>query len=97
MVKLLQDEQKRGQPILVFYDIPDDKKRNKVMNACKDYGLARWQLSTYQGKLTRTARRELETRIERALGSSAGLVTILPLEQWQLDDAIIIFREENNE
>lgn len=93
MVKLIQDERKAGQPTLVLYDVQHDKRRTKVMNACKDYGLARWQYSAYQGKLTHTARRELETRLEKALGDSGGLIAILQLEQWQIDDATIIFQE----
>lgn len=93
MVRLIQDGRKAGQPTLVLYDVRDDKRRAKVMNACKDYGLARWQYSAYQGKLTHTARRELETRLEKALGESGGLIAILQLEQWQVDDATIIFQE----
>ncbi len=97
MVKVIQDDRKAGQPTLVLYDVQDDKRRTKVMNACKDYGLARWQYSAYQGKLTHTARRELETRLEKALGESPGLVAILQLEQWQIDDATIIFKEAEDE
>lgn len=93
MAKLIQDPRKAGQPVLVLYDVTDDKRRSKVMNACKDYGLARMQFSAYLGKLTRTARRELETRIEKALGESAGLITILQLEQSQLDDATFIHQQ----
>jgi len=77
----------------VLYDVGDDKRRTKVMNTCKDYGLARWQYSAYQGRLTGTARRELETRLEKAMGDSPGLIAILQLEQWQIDDATILFQE----
>lgn len=93
MPRLLQDPRKPGQPTLVLYDVPDDKRRARVMNACKDYGLARLQYSAYQGRLTRTARRELETRLEKALGPSRGLITVLALEQAQLDDATTIHHE----
>ena len=97
MVKLIQDERKAGQPTLVLYDVQVDKRRTKVMNACKDYGLARWQYSAYQGRLTHAARRELETRLEKALGEGPGLVAILQLEQWQIDDATIIFQEAEDD
>ncbi|MEF2280297.1 CRISPR-associated endonuclease Cas2 [Deinococcus sp. YIM 134068] len=93
MPRLLQDPRKPGQPTLVLYDVPDDKRRTRVMNACKDYGLARLQYSAYQGKLTRTARRELETRLEKALGPASGHITILVLEQAQLDDATTIHQQ----
>lgn len=97
MPKLLQDPRKAGQPTLVLYDVQNDKRRTKVMNACKDYGLARWQYSAYQGRLTSAARRELETRLEKALGPSGGLIAILQLEQWQIDDATIIFQEPEDD
>lgn len=97
MVKVIQDERKAGQPTLVLYDVQDDKRRTKVMNACKDYGLARWQYSAYHGKLTHAARRELETRLEKALGDSPGLVAVLQLEQWQSNDATIIFQEDEDD
>lgn len=97
MPKLLQDPRKAGQPTLVLYDVQDDKRRTKVMNACKDYGLARWQYSAYHGRLTGTARRELETRLEKAMGGSPGLIAILQLEQWQIDDATILHQEADDD
>ncbi|WP_034388821.1 CRISPR-associated endonuclease Cas2 [Deinococcus sp. YIM 77859] len=97
MPKLLQDSRKAGQPTLVLYDVQDDKRRAKVMNACKDYGLARWQYSAYHGRLTGAARRELETRLEKAMGDSPGLIAILQLEQWQLDDATILHQEAEDD
>ncbi|MFC4427191.1 CRISPR-associated endonuclease Cas2 [Deinococcus navajonensis] len=93
MPKLLQDPQKAGKPTLVLYDLRDDNRRTRVMNACKDYGLARWQYSAYHGRLTGAARRELETRLEKAMGSSPGLIAILQMEQWQLDNATLISQE----
>lgn len=81
----------------MLYDVQDDKRRAKVMNACKDYGLARWQYSAYHGRLTGAARRELETRLEKALGDSPGLIAILQLEQWQLDDATILHQEAEDD
>ena len=97
MPRLLQDPRKPGQPTLVLYDIPDDKPRGKVMNACKDYGLARLQYSAYQGRLTRAARLELETRLEKALGRASGFITVLQLEQQHLDNATIIQHEGNED
>ena len=90
MTRLLQDPRKAGQPVLVLYDVQDDKRRTRVMAACKDYGLGRMQYSAYQGKLTRTARLELETRLVKALGNSQGTITVLQLEQTQLDTATTI-------
>lgn len=97
MPRLLQDPRKAGQPTLVLYDVQDDKRRAKVMNACKDYGLARWQYSAYHGRLTGAARRELETRLEKAMGDSPGLIAVLQLEQWQIDDATILHQEAEDD
>ncbi|EYB67216.1 CRISPR-associated protein Cas2 [Deinococcus phoenicis] len=97
MPKLLQDPRKAGQPTLVLYDVQDDRRRTKVMNACKDYGLARWQYSAYHGRLTGAARRELETRLEKAMGDSPGLIAVLQLEQWQIDDATILHQEAEDD
>lgn len=97
MPRLLQDPRKAGQPTLVLYDVQDDKRRTKVMNACKDYGLARWQYSAYHGRLTGAARRELETRLEKAMGDSPGLIAVLQLEQSQIDDATILHQEAEND
>jgi CRISPR-associated protein Cas2 len=93
MPTLIQDPRKAGKPTLVLYDVQDDRRRTRVMNACKDYGLARWQYSAYQGRLTATARKELEVRLERALGESAGLIAVLTLEAWQLEEATILHQE----
>lgn len=90
MILLIQDPKKPGLPTLVLYDIEDDKRRTKVMDSCKDYGLARLQLSAYQGKLTRTARKELEIRMERALGNSKGFIWLIQFAQKHIDDATII-------
>ena len=97
MPKLLQDPRKAGQPTLVLYDVQDDKRRARVMNACKDYGLARWQYSAYHGRLTGAARRELETRLGKALGDSPGLIAVLQLEQSQIDDATILHQEAEDD
>lgn len=97
MPRLLQDPRKAGQPTLVLYDVQDDKRRARVMNACKDYGLARWQYSAYHGRLTGAARRELETRLEQAMGDSPGLIAVLQLEQWQIEGATILHQEAEDD
>jgi CRISPR-associated protein Cas2 len=64
---------------LVIYDIPEDKLRNKVIDACKDYGLVRIQYSAFTGDLTNTRRRELYCRMARILGAEPGNIQIFPL------------------
>lgn len=65
--------------VLVIYDIPDDKTRNKIMNACKDYGLFHLQYSAFTGDLSTARRRELLLRFERILGKKPGNIQLFPI------------------
>jgi len=84
---LIQDPRKPGKPVLVLYDISDDRTRTKVSDACKDYGLDRIQFSAYSGRLTRSAREELEMRLGKTLGDHSGAIAVIQLEQAQFDGA----------
>lgn len=64
---------------LVVYDIPDDRLRLRVADACKDFGLMRIQYSAFVGFLTLARRRELELRVRRILGDEPGNVRLFPL------------------
>ena len=66
---------------LLIYDIPDDGARQKVADACLDYGLQRIQYSAFCGDLTRTHQRALFTEIKRRLGRKAGNVQLFPLDE----------------
>ncbi|RKX74596.1 MAG: CRISPR-associated endonuclease Cas2 [Spirochaetes bacterium] len=63
----------------VIYDIEEDKTRNKVAEACKDYGLERVQYSTFLGSLNQNKRGELYLRLFKLLGKKAGKIIILPV------------------
>ena len=64
---------------LVIYDIPEDKIRNAVAEACKDYGLLRIQWSAFMGQLNHNRRQKLETRLRRVLGRRPGNIQLYPL------------------
>jgi CRISPR-associated protein Cas2 len=64
---------------LVIFDIPDDKIRNKIGDACKDYGLARIQYSAFLGEINHNRRDELRQRLRRTLGQNPGNIQIYPL------------------
>jgi len=64
---------------LVIFDIPDDKIRNKIGTACKDYGLMRIQYSAFLGDINHNRREELKQRLKRTLGESAGNIQVYPL------------------
>jgi CRISPR-associated protein Cas2 len=75
--------QKLSEPmlrILVLYDIPSDRARAHVADACLDYGLERIQFSAFVGKLGRAHRQELMLRIEHLLDHEPAKVRFIPLD-----------------
>ena len=69
----------RGQELVTFviYDVEDDRVRGRVANACKDYGLERFQYSAFCGSLDATRRGELAARLGDTLGRDAGKILLL--------------------
>jgi CRISPR-associated protein Cas2 len=66
---------------LLIYDIPDDRARVRVADACLDYGLQRIQYSAFVGDLSRTHQRALFGEIrERVRGKTAN-VQLFPLHE----------------
>ncbi|MCW5891125.1 MAG: CRISPR-associated endonuclease Cas2 [bacterium] len=63
----------------VVYDIPDDRTRMRIMNTCRDYGLAHTQYSVFSGPLDATRRNELFARLSDTLGSEAGHIIVVPV------------------
>jgi len=64
---------------LVIFDIPSNKIRNKIGEACKDYGLSRIQKSSFIGDLNNNRREELRLRLKKILGSKTGNIQIFPI------------------
>jgi CRISPR-associated protein Cas2 len=64
---------------LLIYDIPNDRARQKIADACLDYGLQRVQYSAFVGDLGRAHQRELFDEIRKRLGRKAGNVQLFPL------------------
>lgn len=63
----------------VFYDVPDDRLRAKVMSACRDYGLRWLQYSGFRGALPPARRNELAARMRLLVGKGKGFVVIVPV------------------
>lgn len=66
---------------LLIYDIPDDRARTKIADACLDYGLERIQYSAFLGKLSRTHQEELLLKIKKRLGRKPGNVQLFVLDE----------------
>lgn len=71
--------------MIVIYDIPNDRIRQKVSEACLDYGLDRVQFSAFQGQMKRTHQKELMSKVKSLLGKAPGKVQLIPLstELWE--------------
>lgn len=64
---------------LLVYDIPDDRKRTKIADACLDYGLDRIQYSAFCGDISRNLQEELFLKVKRILGKKPGNIVLLPI------------------
>lgn len=50
-----------------------------MANACKDYGLTRFQYSAFSGTLDASRRAELAARLADTLGQDMGRILLLPV------------------
>lgn len=62
---------------LLIYDIPDDRARSKIADACLDYGLDRLQFSAFQGDISRNYQEELFQKVTTLLGSKPGNIQLI--------------------
>lgn len=79
---------------VVLYDIPDDRARNRISEACLDYGLERIQFSAFQGKLSRNKREELFLRLQTILEKKPGKILVQPVCEKDLKAARSIQNEQ---
>jgi CRISPR-associated protein Cas2 len=63
-------------PTYVIYDIPKDRVRSKIADACLDYGLRRIQYSAFRGEINSTRRGALEKKLRKELGDDEGKIEI---------------------
>lgn len=66
---------------LLIYDIPDDRQRLKIADACLDYGLDRIQYSAFAGDISRNLQEELFMKVTKILGKKAGIIQLIPICQ----------------
>lgn len=80
----------------IVYDIPSDRIRYRIANACKDYGLERIQFSAFSGLLNANKREELFLRLRRELGDHPGKILVLPVCEKDLKAVkeVVIVEEE---
>lgn len=78
--------------LLVIYDITSDRIRNKVADACQDYGLDRIQYSAFLGELSRTHQEELMLRVKALLGDEEGCIQLIPISATNWGDRLEVGR-----
>ncbi len=64
---------------LLIYDIPDDRARGKIADACLDYGLDRLQFSAFAGDISRNLQVELFKKVTKLLGKRPGNIQLIPI------------------
>ncbi|MDI3508334.1 MAG: CRISPR-associated protein Cas2 [Clostridiales bacterium] len=81
---------------LVIFDIPSNKIRNKIGEACKDYGLMRIQKSSFFGDINNNRREELRLRLKKILDIREGNIQMFPIcdKDLQMRKVIINQKEE---
>lgn len=65
--------------VLLLYDITNDRIRTKVITACEDYGLDRFQFSAFQGELSRNHQEELMLMLDDLLDDSPARIQLFPI------------------
>lgn len=63
--------------LLLIYDIPDDRTRSRIADACLDFGLDRIQYSAFYGRLSRAHRESLMVLLEQTLGELDGSMQLI--------------------
>jgi CRISPR-associated protein Cas2 len=71
--------QMKAPNTLLVYDIPDDRKRGKIADACLDYGLDRIQFSAFLGSLLSTHQQELMLKVRKILGKKPGNIQLFSI------------------
>ncbi|MFZ4829096.1 MAG: CRISPR-associated endonuclease Cas2 [Phototrophicaceae bacterium] len=69
------------QPLILIYDIEHDRKRAKIADTCRDYGLDRIQHSSFVGRLSRNHAEALIMDIEQILDGGRGNVQLIQLSE----------------
>lgn len=82
---------------LVVYDIVNDRVRQRVSDACLDFGLERFQFSAFSGHLDATRRRELFLKLKELLGATPGRILVQPISNDDLDKRLTFQQEAEDE
>jgi CRISPR-associated protein Cas2 len=76
--------------VFVFFDISNDRIRNRVGETCKDFGLNRVQYSGFMGVLTKNQREELYLKLCDEIGDEKASLIIQPVCERCMESALLI-------
>ena len=84
---------------LVVYDVMEDGIRQRFADACMDFGLERFQMSAFWGRITPPRRRELFLKLCDLLGETPGRILVQPLAPttWKSATSFSAFRKRRRE
>lgn len=74
--------------VIVFYDVPSNRIRRKVADACMDYGLDRTQFSAFVGDIAPGHQRELMLKLQNLLGDQPGALLLIPIDRQEWHDRL---------
>ena len=74
----------------VFYDVPDDKLRNRIADTLKNFGLDRLQKSVFVGMMTRNRAEELALILDDLIGDMEADVRIVFVPPSFRDKVIVV-------
>jgi len=77
-------------PCLVVYDVVEDRARTRISEACLDFGLERFQMSAFWGRLTATRRRELFLKLKDILAKTPGRILVQPFGEDELEKRLVL-------
>lgn len=79
---------------LLIYDIPNDRIRTKIADACLDFGLDRVQYSAFYGNLSRNHQEMLFLKVTDLLGKKAGNIQLIPICESDWSNRLVQIKEE---
>lgn len=65
--------------LLVLFDIPSNRLRNKIIEKCKDYGLFRIQRSCFKGSLPVSMKSQFLHDLKELAGSHEAAIIVQPV------------------
>ncbi len=66
-------------PVVLLYDISNDRIRLKVADECLNFGLDRTQYSAFIGELSRNHQETLMLKLTKLLGNAPGALLLVPV------------------